>query len=307
MDVFKKIISSFLMFLLTCSAVFLTFSFLIKWNLKEDRVVNYTKQNDLSFILKTKDGNTNDLLKDTEEYLKKIGIPSNTIDEVINSESTHEFVGIYTYKILNYAIHKNGTLEITKNDILNLVKNNFPIIAENIKKEGKEFSKSQQEEILSLIDRYSSEVIELFPTVNTLIQKINREDFVIYHDITLGKITKFLGVFTGKTLIYSLCSILIFSFLLLVLINYKKMILLIYIRLSILFYSFFFIIVEVLLGTVIKDYLMSEWESANSVLNYFVNVVSKNLWVFILIGFFLSICITMFHRQLDRRVIIEES
>ena len=177
MEIIKKISSYLLIGILVLSAILLTVASLIKWNLKENRIMNYMKENDLSFILKTKDGYTTDLLEDTKTYLEKIGIPKEAIEEVINSNPTKEFVGKYTYKILNYIIYKKGSVQITKEDILDLVKNNFPVVETALKEQNQPFLPEYQKNILLLIDKYIDHIMDLFPTVNHLITKIEQEEF----------------------------------------------------------------------------------------------------------------------------------
>ncbi len=304
----KKIVSCILVLCISLSAIFLTITFLLRFNLQEARVVSYVKNADLTFILKTKDGKSNNLLDDTTEFLKLIGIPESTISEVVNSEPTKEFVGKYTYKLLYYMIYKKGNIFIEKDDILSLVKENFEIIETSLKKHNLTFTKSQQNTIISLVEKYSGEIMELFPTANNLLKKINEDSLVLYNGITIRQIADILSTFTSKTLVYSLVIILFFSVILLILIYWKSFESIYFIRASIFLYTFVFLGVEIIFGTLVKDVLMSGWESANTFMNYLVNVISKSLWVFLLISFLLLIGLTIIlRRKEESQVISQES
>lgn len=282
----KKIISYILIGICITSAIFLTISFLIKWNLLENTIMKHIKNNDLSFILKDKNGTETKYLEETKEALKKIGIPSETINAVVNSEATVNFIGKYTAQIFNYLIYETGNITINKEDILLLAEQNFPVIERVLKEKDIPFTKEQQELINSLIEKHQNNIMDLFPSVKRLINKLENKTFILYEETSLLNIVHLLEKLTNKTLIYALillgCSSIIFLFL----IERKKISK--WLKTSLLCYAFFFIGVEVFLGTILKKYVLTEWESANEILNYFINCISQELWVFILVGLLLS-------------------
>ena len=91
----KKIVSYILLFL----CVFLTFFFIflveIKWNIREEQLVRYLKNADLTFIMNSYDGIQSELLQNVENYLEAIQIPTDAIEEVLNSP---EFCSFKTKK-----------------------------------------------------------------------------------------------------------------------------------------------------------------------------------------------------------------
>lgn len=282
----KKIISYILIGICITSAIFLTISFLIKWNLLENTIMKHIKNNDLSFILKDKNGTETKYLEETKEALKKIGIPSETINAVVNSEATVNFIGKYTAQIFNYLIYETGNITINKEDILLLAEQNFPVIERVLKEKDIPFTKEQQELINSLIEKHQNNIMDLFPSVKRLINKLENKTFILYEETSLLNIVHLLEKLTNKTLIYALillgCSSIIFLFL----IERKKISK--WLKTSLLCYAFFFIGVEVFLGTILKKYVLTEWESANEILNYFINCISQELWVFILVSLLLN-------------------
>ena len=98
----KKIISYILLVL----CIFLTFIFTflveIKWNTREEQMVRYLKNADLTFIMNSYDGMESELLQNVEDYLEAIHIPASTIEAVLNSDVTKEFVGKYLSGIFTY-------------------------------------------------------------------------------------------------------------------------------------------------------------------------------------------------------------
>lgn len=285
----KKILSWISILFLSLGAICLTLAFLLQWNMNEEKIIHYIDENDLSFLMVTKNGDTTNMMEDTKKYLLSIGIPNEAILSVINSEPTKKFVGKYTYQIFKQIIYQTGHLEITKDDIVALVKDNFPIISFSLNKQGLTFQKQQQDKILNLIDKHSDNVLDLFPTVNQFIHKMEQE---LLYNQSVSKFVFIINTITSKKVIIVLLIFLFFNVFFLFLLNWKQKVSIVYFRTSILFYSFFFIGIEVFLGTIVKDFLMNEWKSANRLFNYLVNVISKNLWIFILLGLFLAVFLT---------------
>ena len=116
----KKIVSYILLFL----CVFLTFFFIflveIKWNIREEQLVRYLKNADLTFIMNSYDGIQSELLQNVENYLEVIQVPTDAIEEVLNSEATKEFVGKYLANVFSYLIYQNEDVSITKEDVAHI-------------------------------------------------------------------------------------------------------------------------------------------------------------------------------------------
>lgn len=289
----KKICSYLFTIILSLIAIMLTLSFLLKWNLKEENIKKFIKENDFTFILKTRDGEESDLLNDIKVLFKTFGIPESAIHEIVNSEATKEFLGTYTYHVLNYMIYKKGNIYISQEDLVKLAYNNFPIIEEILKKQHIVFKEEQKEKILKIIEEEKDEILDFFPTVKILEDRIQNQTITIYKNITLDDLNVFLEIFSNKTYIVVMFIFFFGCVGILFIIHYKSILFLKYIKSSLFIYTFFFITVEIFLGTVFKEFLMLEWKSANSFFNFTVNKISKNLWVFLLISIILIILINI--------------
>ena len=135
--------------------------------------------------------------------------------------------------------------------------------------------------------------MDFFPTVKILEDRIQNQTITIYKNITLDDLNVFLEIFSNKTYIVVMFIFFFGCVGILFIIHYKSILFLKYIKSSLFIYTFFFITVEIFLGTVFKEFLMLEWKSANSFFNFTVNKISKNLWVFLLISIILIILINI--------------
>lgn len=117
----KKIISYILLVL----CIFLTFIFTflveIKWNIREEQMVRYLKNADLTFIMNSYNGIQNELLQNVENYLEAIHVPADAIEDVLNSDATKEFVGKYLSSVFSYLLYQKEDVTITKDDVAHLV------------------------------------------------------------------------------------------------------------------------------------------------------------------------------------------
>ena len=80
----------------------------------------------------------------------------------------------------------------------------------------------------------------------------------------------------------------------------------IYLKNTILVYIFLFVFIEIIMGTIGKDYLMNQWESANTFINYLVNVVSKNLWFLLIIATIFLLILTMI-QKIEKKHVLDPS
>lgn len=265
----------------------LTISFLLKWNLREKNIKNYIYENDFSFVFLRTDGNESDLLLDIKNILSTIGIPQITLNAVINSEPTKQFIGNFMRQILLYMIYEQDTPVLTKEILLDLAQKNFPIMDEILKQNGAHLTDHQKYTIINLIKNHDEDIISLFPTINNFIRKYADHSIKIYKNISLNEIANFLRTLTSKTLIITFLILLFLCLLLLFFLNsFLK-----YLKFAVFLYSFFFIFIEIIFGTVLKTFLMNEWHSANVFWNYYINEISKSLWIFLLLSFLLLLFI----------------
>ena len=291
----KKIISYILLVL----CIFLTFIFTflveIKWNTREEQMVRYLKNADLTFIMNSYDGMESELLQNVEDYLEAIHIPASTIEAVLNSDITKEFVGKYLSGIFTYLLYQKEDVTITKDDVIQLVNENFSIISATLQAQGLTLSEEEKNQIDAYVSEYSDQVLEFFPTANQLIQKLTTQDVVLVNSITLSDVTSFLQSVLNPTFLISILGILLFFLGALWLMNKGKRCF--YFKRYFFLFAFLLVLCEIFIGTIIKENLMLRLESAETFINYMINEISKHVWIIILCAVVISFVLSRIERK----------
>ena len=292
----KKILSIFLSMMILSASIFLTIAFLLKWNLRKSEIISNIENNDLSFLLQDRYGKEPVFIEEMRNFLELVSIPSDTIDSVLNSQATKNFIGKYTYDILNYMIYQEEQASITKDDLIRLATDNFYVIDAKLQENHKSFSEKEKQKIIAFINEYGGEVMSFFPTANVFLKKMEEGNIIVYQNITLKDVTSSLKIFLSTTNICIALSILLICAFLLVFLHFNSKKYIVYLKNTILIYIFLFVFVEIIMGTVGKDFLMNKWESANTFINYFVNAVSKNLWFLLLTAIVFLLILTIMQK-----------
>ena len=291
----KKIVSYILLFL----CVFLTFFFIflveIKWNIREEQLVRYLKNADLTFIMNSYDGIQSELLQNVENYLEAIQIPTDAIEEVLNSEATKEFVGKYLANVFSYLIYQNEDVSITKEDVAHLVEKNFSIISDTLQAQGLTLSDEDKSKINAYVLEYGDRVLEFFPTANQILNKLMTQDIVLVNTVTLSDVTTFLRLILSPTFLISVLGILLFLLGTLWLINKGRRCF--YFKLYFFGFALLLVVSEILLGTIVKETLMVRLESAETFINYMINEISKHVWIIILFAVVISFVLSRIERK----------
>lgn len=291
----KKIISYILLVL----CIFLTFIFTflveIKWNTREEQMVRYLKNADLTFIMNSYDGMESELLQNVEDYLEAIHIPASTIEAVLNSDVTKELVGKYLSGIFTYLLYQKEDVTITKDDVIQLVNENFSIISATLQAQGLTLSEEEKNQIDAYVSEYSDQVLEFFPTANQLIQKLTTQDVVLVNSITLSDVTSFLQSVLNPTFLISILGILLFLLGALWLMNKGKRCF--YFKRYFFLFAFLLVLCEIFIGTIIKENLMLRLESAETFINYMINEISKHVWIIILCAVVISFVLSRIERK----------
>ena len=291
----KKIVSYILLFL----CVFLTFFFIflveIKWNIREEQLVRYLKNADLTFIMNSYDGIQSELLQNVENYLEVIQVPTDAIEEVLNSEATKEFVGKYLANVFSYLIYQNEDVSITKEDVAHLVEENFSIISDTLQAQGLTLSDEDKSKINAYVLEYGDRVLEFFPTANQILNKLMTQDIVLVNTVTLSDVTTFLRLILSPTFLISVLGILLFLLGILWLINKGRRCF--YFKLYFFGFALLLVVSEILLGTIVKETLMVRLESAETFINYMINEISKHAWIIILFAVVISFVLSRIERK----------
>ena len=296
----KKIVSIFLSIIILWSSIFLTIAFLLKWNLRKSEIVSNIENNNLSFLLQDRYGKEPVFIEEMRDFLELASIPPDTIDSVLNSQATKNFIGKYTYDVLNYMIYQEDKASITKDDLIHLATDNFYVIDAKLKENHRSFTEKDKQKIVAFINEYAGEVMNFFPTANSFLKKMEEGNIVVYQNITLKDVTTSLKIFLSTTNICIALSILLIGAFLLVFMHFNSKKYICYLKNTILVYIFLFVFIEIMMGTIGKDFLMNKWESANTFINYLVNAVSKNLWLLLITATVFLLILTIIEKVWKR-------
>ena len=269
----RKIFLSLVSLSLTLGLLYITISGLLKYNLQEEQFLNYLKDNDISFLLRTQSGEESSFYKDLTAGLSQIQIPEETIIPILNSEPTKEFLATYIYNAVLSYIYDYEQPKVTPEEILSLLESNFPVIEQTL---GEELTEVKQSEILNYANIYMEDLQGALPTINEVIQKVGLT--------SLENLKILIRIMQNKTIfiLVSLGSLLFLG--LLILFTRVAKTDEHYIKRSITLYVAILLVVEVLIGTILKDYFMSEIAIIKVFINYLCNILAKEIWLFVFLG-----------------------
>ncbi len=282
----RKIFLSLVSLSLTLGLLYITISGLLKYNLQEEQFLNYLKDNDISFLLRTQSGEESSFYKDLTAGLSQIQIPEETIIPILNSEPTKEFLATYIYNAVLSYIYDYEQPKVTPEEILSLLESNFPVIEQTL---GEELTEVKQSEILNYANIYMEDLQGALPTINEVIQKVGLT--------SLENLKILIRIMQNKTIfiLVSLGSLLFLG--LLILFTRVAKTDEHYIKRSITLYVAILLVVEVLIGTILKDYFMSEIAIIKVFINYLCNILAKEIWLFVFLGLGITLLINLKNKR----------
>ena len=282
----RKIFLSLVSLSLTLGLLYITISGLLKYNLQEEQFLNYLKDNDISFLLRTQSGEESSFYKDLTAGLSQIQIPEETIIPILNSEPTKEFLATYIYNAVLSYIYDYEQPKVTSEGILSLLESNFPVIEQTL---GEELTEVKQSEILNYANIYMEDLQGALPTINEVIQKVGLT--------SLENLKILIRIMQNKTIfiLVSLGSLLFLG--LLILFTRVAKTDEHYIKRSITLYVAILLVVEVLIGTILKDYFMSEIAIIKVFINYLCNILAKEIWLFVFLGLGITLLINLKNKR----------
>lgn len=282
----RKIFLSLVSLSLTLGLLYITISGLLKYNLQEEQFLNYLKDNDISFLLRTQSGEESSFYKDLTAGLSQIQIPEETIIPILNSEPTKEFLATYIYNAVLSYIYDYEQPKVTSEEILSLLESNFPVIEQTL---GEELAEAKQSEILNYANIYMEDLQGALPTINEVIQKVGLT--------SLENLKILIRIMQNKTIfiLVSLGSLLFLGLLILFARVAKTDEH--YIKRSITLYVAILLVVEVLIGTILKDYFMSEIAIIKVFINYLCNILAKEIWLFVFLGVGITLLINLNNKR----------
>lgn len=282
----RKIFLSLVSLSLTLGLLYITISGLLKYNLQEEQFLNYLKDNDISFLLRTQSGEESSFYKDLTAGLSQIQIPEETIIPILNSEPTKEFLATYIYNAVLSYIYDYEQPKVTSEEILSLLESNFPVIEQTL---GEELAEAKQSEILNYANIYMEDLQGALPTINEVIQKVGLT--------SLENLKILIRIMQNKTIfiLVSLGSLLFLG--LLILFTRVAKTDEHYIKRSITLYVAILLVVEVLIGTILKDYFMSEIAIIKVFINYLCNILAKEIWLCVFLGVGITLLINLNNKR----------
>lgn len=279
MKILKLLFNTLLVILCLCSLTFLSVTSILKSSVSEETIKETIKNNDLTFIIEMLNDDDREIIDMVKEVLITVGVPEDTMDEVLNSEGTKEFVGTYTSNIIHYLLTDEDK-PITKGDIKKLISSNLDVIEEKIG--NNEIYDILKGVILEYVDQNGDNLAKKFPSPKVFVKELNIEN----SSKELKEIVDIVGILTdSKTINFSIIVSIILIVLLIIL-NIKKRNWAKLLMIISTLYTFLILIIKLGL-TGIKE--MYREEIFSGFINYIVKILQTNLWIYIIcaIGVFI--------------------
>ena len=135
----KTFLAIILAILALVGLIGLTGCYTLKHYLNSDVIKKTITDNDFSKVLDNVYEENKELLDKTKEIFRVFNIPENAISEVINSDATKNFIGIYAANSVGALLGEEEQKALTKEDLKSLIKDNLDIVQRNMPSEEKEF------------------------------------------------------------------------------------------------------------------------------------------------------------------------
>lgn len=287
MKILRKIGLVFFTISLLFLALLLTSSFLIKVSIRPSSIQKYILENDFSFIIKDSSGEDSALIKETKSFLNELGISKTVVESLVQSDVIKKYMSDYTVKYILYYLGEDNKPEFNSTLFKKIIKENIQIAPWLFSGDSKASMLKKQKMIEEKIDLYATDVLDFFPTVKSFIKRLESEK--TYFGVTIHQVLKLISLLISKKWII-VCIVMFWISLIMMFVCglslksvYKALFVATFSYTSIL------IVLEIILGTVVKTSLMNRLEVANVFINYMVNVLSKGIWVFVIVGILCSI------------------
>ncbi len=290
----KRFLATILSIIVVCLLIVFTFCFVLRSKLSKESILKAVNDNDLSVFI-TKIDNQ-ELLDISRKVFKTLSMPEDSIEQVLNSKATKNFLGIYTFNAINAVIDPNGQdIKVTKEDIEALVKDNILILQQDLSKEEQVFLESYEEKAYEYLDSHADEIINMLPSPKDIMNKIDQDNLMLYENISLKDVTDFIRLIKSNVFLISLaCGILLLLFIIYLLV--RKRCFKYYASLGFV-YSFLMVLVEIVILTVLKSEYLDKLASFGDLVNNLINSLSKSIWLFIIPGFIISIICSVIYKK----------
>ncbi len=295
-----KKLKTFLAFILSiiciCLLIGFTACYTISHYVSGETIKKMITDNDFSTVLNDLYQENEEILEGTKQVFEALNIPSDAIEQVINSDATKNFIGIYASNTVDALFGNEEEKVLTKEDLKSLIKDNLDIIQQQMPSEEKEFLENYENIAYDYIDEHGDEIISYFPTPKEIFGEVDQSKIKVYNDISLKQVIDFINLITSLKFLIIYSLIILFVLLLIYLLK-RKVRWARYYTGVFTTYSFIMIFVEVILLTVMKSTIMNELESFSTIVNYLINGLSKTIWMFIIPSLIIAIICYCFYRK----------
>ena len=296
MTKFKTFIAAILSVLVIIALIGFTGCYTIKHHINSEMIKQTITDNDFSGFLDNVYQEHQDLLENTKEVFNILHLPEDAIEQIINTDATKNFLGIYVANSVDAILGEKTTHFLTKEDLKSLLKDNLDILQQNMPSEEKNFLENYENKAYEYPDIHGDEIISYFPNPQDILKEVNQDEIKITGNISLKDAITILNFISNSQflLIYAI-SILIILLLIYLLkrpIQWSK-----YFTFIFTSYAFIMIAVEIIILTIIKKIFMNELDNIKNIINYLINGVSKTLWLFIIPAIILAIISYIFYRK----------
>lgn len=271
-----------------------TACYTLKHYLNSETIKKTITDNDFSQVLDNVYEENKELLDKTKEVFEVFNIPENAISEVINSDATKNFLGIYAANSVSALLGEEEQKPLTKEDLKSLIKDNLDIVQRNMPNEEKEFLESYENKAYEYLDIHGDEIISYFPEPQEILKNVDQDEIKIYQDISLKDVLFFINFISNSTflIIYALSILLI---LLLIYLLKRKIRWSKYFTFIFTTYTILMVTIDVTLTTFVKKIVDMELREFASLANYVVDGVSKMLLTFIIGGGVIAVICLIFY------------
>ena len=166
------IVMAFIVYLSTCDIV------------SKKNVEKLVKEINISNFLVDENGNYNELGNDIKDELVKNGLPSEVVDEFVNSKEISDFFSKYAGEFTDFIINDKEIKQPTAEDISKLINENVDSIVEELRNKKVEGYEELTDENVALfkshVDEISKEIAKELPDIEEAINDSEaREAFKI--------------------------------------------------------------------------------------------------------------------------------
>ena len=292
-----KTFGAFLLSIICIIALFaFTACFTIGHYLNGDTIKQLITNNDFSTVLNDLYQDNEEILDDTKEVFKALNIPEDAIEQVINSDATKNFIGIYASNTVDALFGEEEEKVLTKDDLKALIKDNLDIIQQQMPSEEREFLESYENQAYDYIDLYGDEIISYFPTPKEIMGNVDQSQIVLYENVSLKDVIDFINLITSVKFLMMFVLVILGTLLLIYLLK-RKVRWARYYTFIFAFYSFIMIAIEIVLLTVFKGTIMESLKEFATIANYLINGLSKTIWMFIIPSLIIAIASYIFYRK----------